>query len=85
MNESRKLYATSLRSLCINRRWYTRGTCEQYDNLLTMVDKIPNMSTSDIVKVAQDIIDHSDLTGTDYNLACVCFEVARVCETFFAE
>ena len=31
--------ASDVRHVCIKNNWYTHGTCQQYENMLNMVDK----------------------------------------------
>lgn len=81
--EIRKISADDLRNLCVRRDWYTGGSCEEYDNLLfNLADSKENISTDDIVEIAQDIIEHSD---TDQELTSICFDIARIAVTFFEE
>lgn len=80
MKETRKLYRDDLRRLCIKNNWYTRGTCEEYEKMLTFADACDNVTTADIVKIATDIICHSD---TEHPATSICFEIARTCNSFF--
>ena len=81
--EIRKISAEALRNLCVRRDWYTGGDCEEYDNLLfNLAENKENISTDDIVEIAQDIIDHSD---TDQEFTSICFDIARIAVTFFEE
>ena len=84
-SERRLIYSENLRSLCITRNWYTRGTCEEYEKLFAMLDDAgkpdqKNLSTQDIVNIARNIKDHS---ATDYEIADICFELAEISHTFF--
>lgn len=81
MKETRKIHSDDLRNLCIKKNWYTKGTGEEYSNLLATADGINNIETQDIVRIAQDILDHSD---TAQPLSSICFEIAKVCHSFFA-
>lgn len=80
MKETRLLHSENLRKLCIEKNWYTLGYTEQYSQLLTSVDEKENITTEDIVEIATDILDKSE---TDYPLSSICFEVARICHSFF--
>lgn len=82
--EIRKISAASLRNLCIEKDWYTKGDSDDYKHLLfVMADHKENITTDDIVEIAQDIVEHSDLEGMEFT--GVCFEVARIAVTFFEE
>lgn len=76
LKETRYLNPRDVRALCVRRDWYSRGTCEQYDNMLEAVRQTPDMTTGNLYIVAKDILDHSntdcDLTDTLYDLAEAC-------------
>lgn len=81
--EVRRISADSLRTLCIARNWYTIGDNADYSHLLyDMADSKENVTTDDIVEIAQDIMEHSD---TIQELTNICFDVARIAVTFFEE
>nr|DAH10462.1 MAG TPA: hypothetical protein [Caudoviricetes sp.] len=81
--EIRQINADSLRRLCISKRWYTRGDNAAYNHLLyDLADDKENITTEDIVEIAQDIMEHSN---TNQELASICFDVARIATTFFEE
>lgn len=81
--EIRKINADSLQSLCISKRWYTGGDNAAYNHLLyDLADDKENITTEDIVEIAQDIMEHSN---TDQELTSICFDVARIATTFFEE
>ena len=82
MREIRKLYWDDLRNLCIRKGWYTKGTSTEYETMLNMSEK-ENIATEDIVAIAQDIMDHSD--DDKMELTSYCFEIAKICNTFFEE
>lgn len=81
--EIRKIHADSLRNLCIAKNWYTKGNNTEYYHLLHgMAEEKENITTDDIVEIAQDIIEHSN---TDQEFTSVCFDIARIAVTFFEE
>lgn len=80
LTETRYLNPRDLRSLCIRRDWYTRGTCAQYDNLLEAVRKTPDMTTGNLYIIAKDILDHSN---TDQDLTGIMYDLAEACVTTF--
>lgn len=59
--EKRVLTAEDVREVCIQEEWYTRGTIEEYDALLNSIPD-ENLTTKEIVRIAEDIIVHSDET-----------------------
>ena len=81
--EIRQINADSLRRLCISKRRYTGGDNAAYNHLLyDLADDKENITTEDIVEIAQDIMEHSN---TDQELTSICFDVARIANTFFEE
>lgn len=79
--EIRKISADSLRDLCIAKNWYAKGTCKDYRHLLfDLADSKGNITTDDIVEIAQDIMDHS---YTVQEFTSVCFDIAKIAVTFF--
>lgn len=80
--EVRTLTRTDLRTLCIKHNWYTNGTTVEYETLLSLTEK-ENITTEDIITVAADIMNHS--INEDRPLESYCFEVVRICNTFFEE
>ena len=81
--EARRLSSSALRALCIERGWYTRGTNDEYDHLLTdLAGGKPHLSTGDIIAIAEDIASHSRL-GDGEDIPAIAFEVARACSVTF--
>ena len=86
MKERRTLRGDDVRRLCIEKNWYTRGDCEEYNQVL-MLSNCEDITTDLIVRIAEDIYSHSD---KDYWKDCesdpvenICFEIARICYSFF--
>ena len=77
--EVRFIYADELRRVCILRDWYKNGTNEDYSNMLDMTIK-ENITTDDILKIATDIFEHSDLNSNDF--LHVCNAVSSICHIF---
>lgn len=76
--ETRVINREKLRELCIEKNWYTVGTAAEYENFLTDARKIENVTTADIVRMAENILSHSD----DFEEECctvesVCFYIAK--------
>lgn len=90
--EIRKLHASDLRALCIREDWYTGGTNEEYYNLMQMTER-ENITTDDIVEIATDIIEHSEIAKQKFERASggenfylhVMYLVAEACFTCFEE
>lgn len=84
--EKRTLSMCKLRKLCVTNEWYTCGTNEDYANFLSSVhdDKFEpvEMTTQKLAEIAADIMRHSDMPA-EYDLCCVMYELAKVCETCF--
>lgn len=81
--EVRRILSEDLRELCIRKNWYTRGDCKAYSHLLNeLAHEKENITTDDIVEIAQDILEHSN---TDQELTSICFDVARIAVSFFEE
>lgn len=81
--EFRRINSENLRNLCIKNKWYTKGNNEEYFNFFKMADK-DNLSTDDIVELATDILEHSEIQD-EQNFCSICFEIANECYTFFEE
>lgn len=81
--EVRKLFADDLINLCVRNRWYTCGyNTVHYHFLYEFAERKENITTGDIVELAQDIMKSSD---TDLELTSICYEIAKTCKTFFVE
>lgn len=82
--EIRKISAASLRNLCIEKNWYTKGDSDDYRHLLLVrADYKENITTEDIEEIARDIIEHSDISTEEFT--SVCSEVARIADIFTKE
>ena len=83
--EIRKISASRLRALCIRQDWYTAGDNDEYGHLLyDLAQNKENLSTADIVVIAADIMEHSELDA-DCTIESVAFEVAQIANVFFEE
>ena len=82
----------SVRAVCIEKEWYTRGTNTDYEKLYDFIESINNearvnwrkprktWSKRNVLKVAEDIVNHSDSDNflcNDYNerLECVLWDI----------
>lgn len=75
--ELRHLSAEGLRSLCIKNNWYTGGNNAEYEHLLIdLADHKMSLTTADIIEIAEDIAEHSNLGG-DWEIEGIAWEVAR--------
>lgn len=82
MKETRKLYSEDLSRLCIKHNLYTKGTTTEYIRLLDAVYKLENVTTEDIVNISSNILKHSEV---EYPLPSICFEIAKICNSFFED
>lgn len=80
--EIRTLSAMNLRNLCIRESWYTRGTNDEYDHLLDLAADKENLTTADIIAIAEDIAAHSNLIDGQ-TVESIAFDVNRACAVFF--
>lgn len=76
--EVRKIRAGKLRNLCIEKNWYTRGTNEEYGNLLFTLAGKDNLTTDDIVNIVNDIMLHSEIDGETFET--IAYEVLRIAD-----
>lgn len=75
--EIRRISAQALRELCIEEDWYTCGDNEDYGHLLLdLAGHKANITTDDIVEIATDIIEHSELDIDDFEE--VAYKVANI-------
>ena len=81
--EVRVLGAMQLRGLCIEKDWYTKGTNREYSALLEMANR-ENITTDDIVEMATDIMEHSEI-NPEMEITDIMFAIARKCTTCFHE
>ena len=91
MKETRVINYGDLRNLCIQRDWYTFGDNDAYADLLDFAAS-HEMSTENLIKIANDIIEHTNpqrFADCEVNgmtpLRYVLFELAETCHTFFHE
>lgn len=60
-----KLTSDKFRNICICNDWYTRGTCEEYTNMLDYIDKyctdMCDIDAQDKIEhIASDVLWHSN-------------------------
>lgn len=79
--ERRVIYSDSLQQLCIRKGWYTMGDIEEYNKMISTIDGKKNVTTRDIVKIAINIMEHTD--EPERELESYCFEIAGIAITFF--
>lgn len=81
--EVRKISASALRQLCVDNDWYTAGDNDEYEHLLfDLAANKENLITADIIEIAADIMDHSELSD-DCTIENIAFEVSRIATTHF--
>ena len=81
--EIRRLSASTLRALCIQNDWYTHGNNKEYGHLLIdLADNQSNLTTGDIIAIAEDIAAHSGCKA-GWTIEGIAYEVARACTVTF--
>lgn len=84
----KQIFRDELRSLCVRKDWFTCGSIADYD---AMFNKLNNdMSDDEIVNVAIDIYNYSDVekTAEEYGVAYeevfdnIVYEVFEIVHTF---
>jgi len=53
-----------VRRLCIQHDWYNAGSCQDYENLLHLVDEM-EPTPHNIMRVAQNIANHTRAEGAE--------------------
>lgn len=86
--EVRTVSASDISKLCIRNNWYTRGDNDQYEHLQhDLCEQKDNLTTEDIVEIAEDIIAHSEIEhccSNDELIASVAFEIiTRAASAYF--
>ena len=84
IKEVKRIYRNELRQLCIANNYFTRGNNEEYQELLNITDN-ENISTTDIYKMALNIIEHSELgeLDVDYTITDMMYELNQISHTFY--
>lgn len=81
--EIRRIDAIKIRSLCIKYDWFSLGTDEQYNELLTYGFSHRDISTDDLVEMATLILKYSD---THYSVPDIMYELnSECCCSYFVE
>ena len=65
----KRLEREDVRQVCIRHNYYTAGTCEEYEEMFSMLDKVSpvsksNITTSKLEMIANDIKEHSVTSDT---------------------
>lgn len=83
--EIRRIRKDELSNLCMEKGWYIFGDNDSYMYLLyDLCELKENLTTDDIIKIAEDIMEHSGLDD-EYTLTDVAFEVAKIATVVFEE
>lgn len=80
--ESRVINATAIRSLCVKNNWFTLGDNEDYDTLLSYGFSGKEITTDEIVEMAEIIKEYSE---TDMEITSIMYELGKICTTVFFE
>ena len=88
VKEIRKWLATDVRTMCIAYSYYTNGTGTDYDNMLNFIST-HKPTNNNLLKVAEDIVNHSDLTRYNQtyaeNIESIMFNLYADCVNVFFE
>ena len=71
---SKAISTTDLRSLCIEQDYYTRGDVKAYNELFEYV-KDKDINGDDVIAIATDIYEHSDIKRFMGEYNCTADEV----------
>ncbi len=71
----RLLDTTTLRKVCVENDYYTRGTSEEYDNLFKIIWDNKIVTDEQLIKVAEDIYNHSNIEKKMREYGCSDREV----------
>ena len=82
ITEKRLLPKEELRNLCIENWWYTQGTNEDYENLFDY--DAENMTTENIVRLAENIKEHSNIEDIPESRTYICYLIASRCKALFS-
>lgn len=74
VTEMKRWSYSGVRSVCIDRNYYTCGDCAAYEKMLDFVRE-NGYSLDGLYHVAKDIAKHSDLTTYGYEKGSTCTEV----------
>jgi len=80
MIETRKLHRQDLWQLCNDKSWFALGDADSYEVVLNHADSIQNVTASHIAEIAEIIMKHSE---TEQSLSSICFDIAKVCTSYF--
>ncbi len=80
--EIRKIEASKIRNLCIEKDWFTCGDNDQYGELLDYGFSGKNITSDELVEMATLIKEYSD---TDYEVTSIMYELAKICYSYFEE
>ena len=74
VTRKRKWDSADIRNMCIRHELYTRGDCEEYNDMFDMVhDSEP--VTKSMYKVAKNIYDHSE--HSDFGVADIMYWIEK--------
>lgn len=74
IQETLKWSSSDIRSLCMDKDWYTAGDVQSYSKMLDYVD-VTTPTVKAIYKVAKDIFEHTG--NTDYTIENIMFEIGN--------
>lgn len=78
--ETRRITAYRMRELCISQCWFTLATNKEYSEFLHKAESLINITTDDLVELAEQVKEHSD---TDMEIENIMYYIAKSCYLFF--
>lgn len=82
LKETRHISSAALRTLCIDRRWFTLGSNEEYGVLLHHAHVLEDVTTRDIAWLANYIAVHSD---TNQGVTSIAYDIAQIVRSSFVD
>lgn len=84
--EVKKIGADKIRGLCIKNNWFTHGTIEDYDRLLNYGFSGKEITTDELVEMAEMICEYSGYENIkEYDFASILYELNELCYSYFEE
>lgn len=69
VKEIRRFNTVKVNRMCVDNSWYTKGSVEDYDRMMSMCRK-DHITTSQLYKIAKDIYEHTDVNNETIGCGC---------------
>ena len=84
--EVKKIDEIKIRSLCIEKNWFTNGNEKDYFKLLNYGFSGKEITTDDLVEMAEMICERSEYESIkEYEFTSIMFELNECCYSYFEE